>query len=300
MKKLSILLVLLLSFPSVIDSCPTQFIAFGTSCYFVSQLSTQVNYAATQSACANMGASLVKIKSKSENDFVFSMLNPTQLYFTGFNDTAVEGSFNTMGYTNWYPGGGGISVQPDNAANEDCVVLWGNSGYWGDEACTAVAQYVCEADLACAIALPPCSSNCVYYNNYCYTFSTTIASYDSAYSSCMSMGGNLPRIATAAENSFIFSGVRAPDAWISYADVAIESYFGVSGYSNWYTGEPNNNLGNQNCVQFYGQGKVAVARGYWDDFTCASQLNFVCKSWLSGQCSPCCEADNSPFSKPHH
>ena len=45
-------------------------------------------------------------------------------------------------------------------------------------------------------------------------------------------------------------------------------------YTNWAPGEPNDSVGNENCVEFYTNGGLARQ---WNDGYCNNNKRFVCK-----------------------
>jgi len=108
------------------------------------------------------------------------------------------------------------------------------------------------------------------YNGHSYYRSTGTATWTTARSNCVSMGGYLVTITTAAEQSFIFN--IWPSGWIGLTDEVTEgTWRWVTGetysYKNWNNGEPNNS-GNEDYVQF-------VSNGKWNDLNNNSSLAYV-------------------------
>jgi hypothetical protein len=108
------------------------------------------------------------------------------------------------------------------------------------------------------------------YNGHSYYRSTGTATWTTARSNCVAMGGYLVTITTAAEQSFIFN--IWPSGWIGLTDEVNEgTWRWVTGetysYKNWNSGEPNN-AGNEDYVQF-------VSNGRWNDLPNNVSLPYV-------------------------
>ncbi len=108
------------------------------------------------------------------------------------------------------------------------------------------------------------------YNGHSYYRSTGSATWTTARSNCVSMGGYLVTITTSGEQSFIFN--IWPSGWIGLTDEVNEgTWRWVTGetysYSNWNSGEPNN-AGNEDYVQF-------VSNGKWNDLPNNVSLPYV-------------------------
>ena len=108
------------------------------------------------------------------------------------------------------------------------------------------------------------------YNGHSYYRSTGSATWTTARSNCVAMGGYLVTITTAAEQSFIFN--IWPSGWIGLTDEVTEgTWRWVTGetysYKNWNSGEPNN-AGNEDYVQF-------VSNGRWNDLPNNVSLPYV-------------------------
>ena len=108
------------------------------------------------------------------------------------------------------------------------------------------------------------------YNGHSYYRSTGSAFWTIAKQNCVSMGGYLVTITSAAENSFIFN--LWPSGWIGLTDEVTEGVWRwVTGetysYSSWNPGEPNN-AGNEDYIQFVGGGK-------WNDLPNNVSLPYV-------------------------
>ncbi|XP_055520056.1 hepatic lectin-like [Leucoraja erinacea] len=121
--------------------CPSNWIAFDESCYFIS------NKAATwhnsQQYCSLHGSNLLVINNANEQTFIF--LTSKHNFWIGLNDKGTETNwewvdgtpFNTSA-TDWNEG------EPNNAGHgEDCVHVQ-NAGKWNDANCNSKLHWVCE------------------------------------------------------------------------------------------------------------------------------------------------------------
>ena len=106
-----------------------------------------------------------------------------------------------------------------------------------------------------------------------------VKSYSDAQQVCREAKGQLASPRSAAEKVAVIQLARAKDndAFLSMNDISTEGKFTYPTgeslvYSNWASGEPNNNNAGQpeNCVQIYREGK-------WNDIPCSEQLLVICE-----------------------
>ena len=128
--------------------CPSGWVRYGESCYFIDDTPTQ-SWSDARSTCQNMGGDLPIIGSAKENKFILSLIQKQDTYtalgaWIGFqrkadskfywvDGTSVEGQF-----TAWY------RWEPDNfGGNENCGHMIGKevaisyAGMWNDLNCNA-------------------------------------------------------------------------------------------------------------------------------------------------------------------
>ncbi|XP_060562828.1 lactose-binding lectin l-2-like [Ruditapes philippinarum] len=128
-----------------------------------------------------------------------------------------------------------------------------------------------------------CRDGWTHHESSCYHFSHDTEPMLLASISCQHMGGDLVEIETAAENDFLFAKVKVLNAnfWIGLSDIQEETvwlWYGSNrhltstGYQNWYPGEPNNNKGEENCVNI-----APDTGGQWNDIPCFSQRKYICE-----------------------
>ena len=106
-----------------------------------------------------------------------------------------------------------------------------------------------------------------------------VKSFLDAQKVCREATGQLASPRSAAENEAVTQLVRAQNkqAYLSMSDIATEGMFTYPTgeslvYSNWASGEPNNNNDGQpeNCVEIYPEGK-------WNDVPCSKKLLVICE-----------------------
>ncbi|XP_072035475.1 low affinity immunoglobulin epsilon Fc receptor-like [Amphiura filiformis] len=124
-----------------------------------------------------------------------------------------------------------------------------------------------------------CLEDWNYHDDSCYYVNTTSMLFDEATTMCESMGATLTSIHTQAEQNFVVSIASGNAVWIGLNDVIQEGvYEWLDGtqvsYFYWSTssGQPNNALGGQDCVQ-------VLSTGGWADEKCLTYESggLVCK-----------------------
>ncbi|XP_066205179.1 pulmonary surfactant-associated protein D [Saccopteryx leptura] len=102
--------------------------------------------------------------------------------------------------------------------------------------------------------------------------------FQDAQKICTQAGGQLPSPRSAAENEAVSQLIIAQNrgaAFLSITDSKTEGKFTYpSGeplvYSNWAPGEPNNDRGDEDCVEIFTNGK-------WNDKSCAESRLVICE-----------------------
>ncbi|KAM8898794.1 ladderlectin-like isoform 1-T2 [Spinachia spinachia] len=120
-----------------------------------------------------------------------------------------------------------------------------------------------------------------YCNRRLCCFIPTLMTWHQAERNCISLGGHLASVHSTCEyraiQKLIFkSSHRHPTTWIGGSDRRVENkWLWTDGtcfdYTNWACGEPNNQNGNQHCLQMNFGGQKA-----WDDLDCCNRLPSVC------------------------
>ncbi|KAL4240691.1 Asialoglycoprotein receptor 1 [Mactra antiquata] len=128
--------------------CPDGFITHGTQCYHFSH--DKEAYMIAQLVCEQMGATLAKIDTQAEGNFLSAQIHNVQTnghHWIGLNDILEEGTWRwhttgallTSDVANW-------DTHEPNTSNpglENCVVIK-TDGKWGDDLCMASYPYICE------------------------------------------------------------------------------------------------------------------------------------------------------------
>ncbi|XP_053307079.1 pulmonary surfactant-associated protein D-like [Spea bombifrons] len=102
-------------------------------------------------------------------------------------------------------------------------------------------------------------------------------SYGEAVQICSKAGGQLASPQNSAENDAVLaiSLEKNTIPYLGINDIELEGSFRypngqVIGYSNWYPGEPNDNLRVEDCVTMYNTGK-------WNDSNCDKTRLVICE-----------------------
>ncbi|XP_051029020.1 C-type lectin domain family 4 member A-like [Phodopus roborovskii] len=123
--------------------CPKDWKPFSSHCYFIPTASA--NWSESEEKCFSMGAHLMVVHSKEEQDFITKILNVHDAYFIGLSDPGHrqwrwvdQTPYNGIA-TFWHPG------EPNND-KEQCVIVnhprssWG----WNDSPCSVKQKSVCQ------------------------------------------------------------------------------------------------------------------------------------------------------------
>ncbi|XP_075409479.1 C-type lectin domain family 4 member C-like [Tenrec ecaudatus] len=124
--------------------CPENWFASNTSCYWVSSGSN--TWTKSQKTCSEMGAHLLVVNTKEEQNFIIPNLQRSSAYYVGLSDPEgkqqwqwVDGSPYNKSATFWHPG------EPSNQ-DEQCVMINSRGGSWGwnDARCDSPQRSICE------------------------------------------------------------------------------------------------------------------------------------------------------------
>lgn len=135
---------------------------------------------------------------------------------------------------------------------------------------------------------------------YCRVSMSATVTWHEAQKACNNHGGHLPTISSAAENSFVYNLYKAycrtSVGLLGFHDYVREGNFiwvddSSSCYTNWNSGEPNNNGGHykeEDCALMFLGGKVPTK---WNDFFCHEKHTscFLCEN------TPSCPVGWTPF-----
>ena len=229
-----------------------------------------------KAACEAKGGHLATITSEEEQQ----KLN---LYNAGNHKLWIGGYKNTEGqwcwvtgepweYENWGDG------EPNNSSNvvagESCVAMWPEK--WNDLANSNVYEqsgYICEWEASDVAE----ETQVEGYTGHLYEFYTLPESewesgpitWQQAERRCEWKGGHLAVIESSTENFLLYSAMKAKGYENAYFGFSYESPEGnwkwVDGtstaYTNWHSGEPNNQDGIEHYAMFYEN----FQDGTWND-----------------------------------
>ena len=229
-----------------------------------------------KAACEAKGGHLATITSEEEQQ----KLN---LYNAGNHKLWIGGYKNTEGqwcwvtgepweYENWGDG------EPNNSSNvvagESCVAMWPEK--WNDLANSNVYEqsgYICEWEASDVAE----ETQVEGYTGHLYEFYTLPESewesgpitWQQAERRCEWKGGHLAVIESSTENFLLYSAMKAKgyeNAYFGYSDKSSEGnrkwVNGTStAYTNWHSGEPNNQDGIEHYAMFYEN----FQDGTWND-----------------------------------
>lgn len=123
-----------------------------------------------------------------------------------------------------------------------------------------------------------CEQEWMEYEKHCYFLSSFKLTWQNAENMCLNRGGYLAIINSKEEQNFLEKIIAGRTVWFGLTDQETENTFKwVDGttltptsFSYWDEGEPNNEFGNEHCVQVWRQGK-------WNDEICNETSYAVCE-----------------------
>lgn len=277
--------------------CEDDWIGYGESCFLIKNgEENQMNQYDAQTECENIGGYLASFSAPKEEEYLVSRYNAlypgdTGTFWIGLSDENDEGQWfwldgSPVVYVNWAPG------EPNNHQSmEDCVEMSFTGAGWNDASCfKATTSYICERPRDFVVETPPppvlpdCPSNREWRSGppYCYYASSPtgegLNSWQGAENWCRSQGGHLASITSSNEAQIIRGVVDTAVAsyWIGLSQTSTGVYQWVDGqpygYVNWKEGQPNNQNGEESCVQI-----DTTTGNKWQDRNCGIGFPFICK-----------------------
>lgn len=229
-----------------------------------------------KAACEAKGGHLATITSPEEQELIESLnTQNSKLWIGGYKNSAGQWCWVTgepWEYQNWGDG------EPNNSSNvvadESCVAVWPVK--WNDLANSNTYEqsgYVCEWEASDAAE----ETQVEGYTGHLYEFYTLPESewesgpitWQQAERRCEWKGGHLAVIESSTENFLLYSAMKAKgyeNAYFGYSDKSSEgNWKWVNGtstaYTNWHSGEPNNQDGIEHYAMFYEN----FQDGTWND-----------------------------------
>lgn len=229
-----------------------------------------------KAACEAKGGHLATITSQEEQKMIESLnAQNSKLWIGGYKNSAGQWCWVTgelWKYQNWGDG------EPNNSSNvvadESCVAVWPEK--WNDLANSNVYEqsgYICEWEASDVAE----ETQVEGYTGHLYEFYTLPESewesgpitWQQAERRCEWKGGHLAVIESSTENFLLYSAMKAKgyeNAYFGYSDKSSEGNWKwvnetSTAYTNWHSGEPNNQDGIEHYAMFYEN----FQDGTWND-----------------------------------
>ncbi|XP_019628227.1 PREDICTED: sushi, von Willebrand factor type A, EGF and pentraxin domain-containing protein 1-like [Branchiostoma belcheri] len=171
---------------------------------------------------------------------------------------------------------GTATYHPRAVSAEECKELCEDYTFFDDTTndCRNVSTTA-----AAEIGSHGCPPDTAPYSNSCYILLDESADYMTARKICESGGGYLVVVKDEGEHQFLIDHLNSTvDIWIGLDDIINEGTFVYSdgsplgAFSKWATGEPNDAVGNNDCVHLW-----PLAGMTWADTICTKEKRFVCE-----------------------
>ncbi|RWS18680.1 perlucin-like protein [Leptotrombidium deliense] len=122
-----------------------------------------------------------------------------------------------------------------------------------------------------------CPKNWIRWGNKCYSRDSLWGTFEERLHHCRVLGATILTIESSEENQFIYDTFFGTELWLGAKRLQDHSFIWIETgeylkYTQWHQGEPNNNNGNENCVEFY--------QGSWNDKNCDSMNRGVCQKLI--------------------
>ena len=127
-----------------------------------------------------------------------------------------------------------------------------------------------------------CEQGWAMFKNGCYKFNLEEKDWDEAENTCNQENGHLTSVLSNEEVNFIRC-LQDPAAihktWIGAKRIG-NGFEWSDGkgfeFENWRTGQPNNQGGQENCIEVDSDPGQS-SHDQWNDVPCSNKRNFVCK-----------------------
>uniref|UniRef100_A0A671TZD2 Mannose receptor, C type 1b n=1 Tax=Sparus aurata TaxID=8175 RepID=A0A671TZD2_SPAAU len=269
--------------------CSSPWIPYNGHCFQLQR--TLQTWSNAQKECRKEGGDLVSVRNVEDHSFVISQLGyaSTDELWIGLNDIRTEGLFDwsdhsPVTFTSWEFGKPSVST-----GAEDCVIIAGEKGNWGDRSCDEQHGFICmkqsstdstgdevQMDLGCKIGWKK-------HGSYCYFVGTETKTFDEAKDDCEASGSYLADVSNGVDNAFLVSlvGLRPEKYfWLGLSNQKnIDEFMWTKGnsvrFTHWNTGMPGYSQG---CVAM----TTGVLAGLWDLLPCTNRSKYICKHLAEG------------------
>ncbi|KAK2531290.1 macrophage mannose receptor 1 [Columba livia] len=246
--------------------------------------------------CKKNGGDLAVIESESEKNFLWKYVfykDWGNCFYIGLS-VSLDKTFRWMdgtpvNYVAWAPN------EPNFANNdENCVVMYTQTGTWNDLNCGSVELFICERlnstvrPTAAPTSPPPqggCPEDWLLFDNKCFKLfgldENDTLTWHAARNNCINFEGNLATISRKEMQAFLMSLLKnaATDAWIGLNDINSEhTYLWTDGspvyYTNWAKGS-RSYYSKDDCV-FMIKNPIEQA-GKWKEEECKTSKSYICQ-----------------------
>jgi len=137
-----------------------------------------------------------------------------------------------------------------------------------------------------------CGNDWEPYDDHCYYWSNNTKTWDEAEAFCQEENGHLASITSNAINQYVVEGMNSRglrNTWMGGTDIDEEGTWKWRDgspfiFTFWHSGEPNNQGGNQHCLNQW-KHPLSIGQGIkWDDQRCSDSLTFLCSKKKSAGC----------------
>uniref|UniRef100_A0A8C4W867 Mannose receptor C-type 1 n=1 Tax=Gopherus evgoodei TaxID=1825980 RepID=A0A8C4W867_9SAUR len=249
--------------------------------------------------CKKNSGDLVVIEGESKRKFLWKyvrnifttseMNNSVHNYCYIVSFSWIDGT--PLNYVAWSPN------EPNFANNdENCVVMYTQTGMWNDLNCGAPNSFICERlnNITHSTVAPTspaplggCPQNWFLFNNKCFKIfgssENESLTWHAARTACINLEGNLASIPSEEVQAFLITHLKdaSTDTWIGLNDVNSEYTFlwtdgsGVS-YTSWAKGFPNyRSEVNVDCKRSLNH--FDKEAGKWKDEDCQMNKSYICQ-----------------------
>lgn len=271
--------------------CPNHWVPYSGNCYYLDR--SKMMWKDALSACHKEGGDLASISNIEEQSFIISQMGylPTDVLWIGLNDQRNQMLFewsdrSPVTFTNW------LSDEPSHSTNiqEDCVLIRGKDGKWGDHMCERTFGYICKKKASTKPAeglhedtKPGCKLGSIWYGRYCYKIGAETKSFEEAKTACSQDGSWLIDVGDRYESAFLVSlvGLRQEKYfWTGLNNMEDKHVFKWTTtravtFTNFNIGMPDRKQG---CVTM----TTGLLAGLWDVVSCANKEKYICKKKAEG------------------
>uniref|UniRef100_A0A8B9GM20 MRC1 protein n=1 Tax=Amazona collaria TaxID=241587 RepID=A0A8B9GM20_9PSIT len=246
--------------------------------------------------CKKNGGDLAVVEGESEKNFLWKYAfykDWGNSFYIGLR-VSLDKTFGWMdgspvNYVAWAPN------EPNFANNdENCVVMYTQTGTWNDLNCGSVELFICERlnstvrPTVIPTAPPPkggCPEDWLLLDSKCFQVfgfnENDTLTWHAARNNCIDFGGNLATISRKEMQASLMSLLKnaATDAWIGLNDINQEhTYLWTDGspvyYTNWAKGS-RSYYSKEDCV-FMKKNPIEQA-GKWKDEDCKASKSYICQ-----------------------